>query len=126
MADFNKQLEYWKITALSDFETAEILIEKDKFLHGLFFCHLAIEKVLKAHFVKATKNLAPKTHDLIYLAKKTDIKLDEKHKNLLTVLMRYQLEGRYPENFPSNPDEEKLIEYLKQTKELLEWLVKQL
>jgi HEPN domain-containing protein len=69
MSTFNieKQLLYWKTTALSDFETAEILIEKGKFLHGLFFCHLTIEKLLKAHFVKYNNALAPKTHDLIYL-----------------------------------------------------------
>jgi len=45
MNNFNseKQIQYWKTTALSDFETAEVLIEKEKHLHGLFFCHLAIE-----------------------------------------------------------------------------------
>ncbi|MHB8906263.1 MAG: HEPN domain-containing protein, partial [Melioribacteraceae bacterium] len=57
MSAFNieKQVEYWKTTALSDFETAELLIKNNKFIHGLFFCHLTIEKLLKANFVKCTE-----------------------------------------------------------------------
>ncbi|MGE5457880.1 MAG: HEPN domain-containing protein [Methanococcaceae archaeon] len=128
MSTFNidKQIQYWKTTALSDFETAEILIEKGKLLQGLFFCHLTIEKLLKAHFVKATETLSPKTHDLIYLMKKANLSLDEKYQLTLVTLMTYQLEGRYPDNFISSPAKEKAIEYLSQTKELLEWLVQKL
>ncbi len=35
--NINKQIEYWKSGSFSDIETAEILIEKGKYLHGLFF-----------------------------------------------------------------------------------------
>ena len=40
--------------------------------------------------------------------------------------MKYQLEGRYPEYKLSIPPKEKANDYLKQTKELLEWLVEKL
>lgn len=81
---------------------------------------------MKAYYVKSTNNLAPKTHDLIFLADKTKLQLDEKHKLFLAVLMKYQLEGRYPEYKLSVPSKEKAKDYLNQTKELLEWLVKKL
>lgn len=125
MGTFNidKQIQYWKITALSDFETAEILIDKGKLLQGLFFCHLTIEKFLKAHYVKFNKSLAPKTHDLIYLMKKANLSLNEEQNMILLTLMNYQLEGRYPENFISSPGKEKAVEYMNQTKDLLEWLM---
>lgn len=128
MSTFNieKQIQYWKTTALSDFETAEILIDKNKLLQGLFFCHLTIEKLLKAHFVKANIALAPKTHDLIYLTKKANLSFDEAQKTTLLTLMNYQLEGRYPDNFISSPDKGKAAEYMNQTKELLEWLIQRL
>jgi HEPN domain-containing protein len=121
MSTFNieKQIEYWKSSALSDIETAEILIEKGKFLHGLFFCHLTIEKALKAHYVNSTQTLAPKTHDLIFLLDRTNLQLDEKHKLFLVVLMKYQLEGRYPEYKINTPSKEKANEYFNQTKDLL-------
>lgn len=128
MTKFNieKQIQYWKETSLSDMETAEILIDKGKILHGLFFCHLSIEKLLKAHFVKANKEIAPKTHDLIYLIKKANLELDDSQKTTLLILMHYQLEGRYPDYYISNPGKEKADEYIDQTKKLIEWLTQKL
>ena len=118
-----KQIKHWKKSALSDLETAEILIDKKKFLHGLFFCHLAIEKILKAHFVKIAKTIPPKTHDLIYLLKKIDISLEEKFEFHLAILMKYQLESRYPENLISSPSKVESEKYLSTTRELLNWLI---
>lgn len=54
--NINKQIEYWKSGAVNDIDTAELLIRNNKLLHGLFFCHLVIEKIIKAHVVK-TKEL---------------------------------------------------------------------
>ena len=124
--NLEKQIEYWTTTAESDIETAEILIEKEKFLHGLFFCHLTIEKALKAHYVKANKKLAPKTHKLIYLLESNELILDDTKKQFLTILQKYQLEGRYPEYEISKPDKEEAQNYLKETKRLLEWLIQKL
>ncbi len=58
--DISNQLSYWIEGATSDLETAEPLINNKRLLHGLFFCHLAIEKVLKAWVVKTTLDLPPK------------------------------------------------------------------
>lgn len=128
MNTFNieKQIEYWKSGAISDIETAEILIEKGKFLHGLFFCHLTIEKALKSHFVKFNSSLAPKTHNLLYLVDNTDLVLNNTQLEFLTMLLKYQLEGRYPEYEISAPGKETSNHYLVLTKELLEWLIQKL
>lgn len=64
MIKVEKQIEYWANSAQDDMETADILIEKEKFLQGLFFCHLVIEKMLKAFYVKVTKDFAPRSHNL--------------------------------------------------------------
>lgn len=91
MIDIQKQIEYWRDQAVSDMETAEILIEKKKLLHGLFFCHLVIEKILKAHYVKTKKGVPPKTHQLNYLAKNSDLVFSPDQINFLGILMKYQL-----------------------------------
>lgn len=70
MIDVKKQIEYWKKGAIDDLESAKILIEKKRSLHGLFFCHLVIEKAIKAHVVKKTNEIAPRSHNLIYLSEK--------------------------------------------------------
>jgi HEPN domain-containing protein len=128
MSTFNleKQIEYWKNLANSDILSAEILIEKRRFLHGLFFCHLTIEKILKVHYVKQNLNLAPKTHNLLYLVDNTKLALNDSQMQLLGILLKYQLEGRYPENEINLPAKEVTEDYLKQTKELLEWLIQRL
>ena len=52
MIDVEKQISYWKSGAINDLISAKILIERNRLLHGLFFCHLVIEKIIKAHVVK--------------------------------------------------------------------------
>ncbi|HPJ36581.1 MAG TPA: HEPN domain-containing protein [Spirochaetota bacterium] len=71
------QIKYWIDSSSEDISTAQILIEKERFLHGLFFCHLAMEKILKAVYVKTKADFAPKTHNLLYLCELCGIELVE-------------------------------------------------
>ena len=83
----NQQIAYWIDTAKSDLDTADLLIRECRFLHGLFFCHLAIEKGIKAHVVKTTMEIPPKSHNLIYLIDLTELTVTEQDENLLGVLI---------------------------------------
>lgn len=120
--NIKKQIEYWIKTAEDDLDSSEILISKGKILHGLFFCHLCIEKAIKAHVVKCTENVPPKVHNLSFLLEKTDLNLEESQLTLCDNLMFYQLEGRYPENYPKSPAIDKTYRILNQTKDLFQWL----
>jgi HEPN domain-containing protein len=114
-----KQIDYWINGAKSDLETAELLISGSKVIEGLFFCHLCIEKALKAVIVKENRQIPPRTHDLFSLATKAQINLSQKDQEHLQILMKYQLEGRYPEFNPTIPPGEKVIAYLEKTKSLI-------
>ena len=103
-----------------------MLIRENKTLHGLFFCHLAIEKGLKAHVVKTTGEIPPKSHNLIYLMDLTKLTLCEEDENLLGILMKYQLEGRYPDHDPVIPSSNNSVDYMESTKDLLLWLERKL
>ena len=37
MINVPKQIEYWQNSAMDDLETASILIENRRYIHGLFF-----------------------------------------------------------------------------------------
>jgi HEPN domain-containing protein len=124
--NIEKQAEYWITGAAADLEVAEILIEKRRFLHGLFFCHLVIEKAIKAHVVKVTGELAPKSHNLIYLSEKSELSLGDEALEFFGVLMKYQLEGRYPGYQPFIPEYRVARDYLKETKKHLSWLKERL
>ncbi len=120
--DIGKQIEYWKAGAEDDLLSAEILIDKNRILHGLFFCHLVIEKAIKAHVVKETKQVAPRTHNLLLLSEKANLQFNEDDEIFLGILMKYQLQGRYPDYNPGTPDLEKVMKYLEHTKQLLKWI----
>ena len=122
MIDINKQIDYWAKGAINDIETAALLITGKKYIEGLFFCHLTTEKILKALVVKNTNQLAPKSHNLIHLCALAKINLSNDNTLLLSVLMKYQIEGRYPEYFPKAPSNKIVNDYLCKTKALLECL----
>jgi len=126
MINIDKQLNYWLSGSSNDIETAELLLNNKKILHGLFFCHLAVEKAIKANVVKATKDVPPRSHNLIYLSEKADIQWEEEKEIFLGILMKYQLEGRYPDYNPTTPSVEDAYKYLSQTKEITKWLKKKL
>ncbi len=126
MIDIKKQIEYWAKGAEDDLLTAELLIREKRILHGLFFCHLVIEKAVKAHLVKTSGEVAPRSHNLIYLSEKADLKFDDETEIFLGILMKYQLQGRYPDCNPVLPDILKVNEYFKKTKTLLQWLKERL
>jgi HEPN domain-containing protein len=122
MINIQRQIDYWINGAEDDIITANLLIQEKRTLHGLFFCHLVIEKAIKAHYVKITKEVAPRSHNLVYLSEKAEIEFDEDTQIFIGILMKYQLQGRYPDYSPIIPDQIRVNEYFKKTKELLQWL----
>ncbi|MGP8215947.1 MAG: HEPN domain-containing protein [Bacteroidia bacterium] len=126
MKDIGIHIKYWLEGSDSDIETAEILIKEGKYINELFFCHLSVEKMLKAHVVKTTKTFPSKTHNLFWLSEKAKLQISEQDIEFMGILMKYQLEGRYPDYSPGMPKREKINEYLCSTKEILKWLKKKL
>ena len=92
----------------------------------MFFCHLVIEKAIKAHVVKTSGEVAPRSHNLIYLSEKTDLAFDNETEIFMGILMKYQLQGRYPDYDPVLPDILKANEYFEKTKNVLQWLKEKL
>jgi HEPN domain-containing protein len=98
LKDKDQHIDYWLTSAKEDMETVDYLFSGGRFIHALFFIHLAMEKVLKAHWVKASEeNIPPKTHNLIYLVEKSNLNLSEGDTDFLQKLNAYQIEGRYPD-----------------------------
>lgn len=47
-----EEIRYWARIAKDDIRVARHLLDAGDRLHAMFFCHLAVEKMLKALFVK--------------------------------------------------------------------------
>ena len=92
----------------------------------MFFCHLSIEKIIKALVVKNTKEIPPKSHDLFNLSDKADIQINDEQKEFLRILMKYQLEGRYSEHYPDAIYVNLVNDYLNKTKNIFAWFSQKL
>ena len=88
-------VKYWLTASKEDFDSAEILCQNDRYYHALFFCHLSIEKMLKAIVVKSTGAAPPLIHDLVRLAEKAGLDLSELQKNELAEITTFNIGARY-------------------------------
>ena len=94
--DVEKTISYWLESAEYDLKTAESLFITERYPYSLFFGHLAIEKLLKALVVKDTKEHAPHTHSLPFLASKISLEIPEYIERKLATFMEFYFEARYP------------------------------
>lgn len=112
-----------------DLEAAIGLFKIKRYPYSLYFCHLTLEKILKAIVVKQTGKHAPFTHGLIHLASKINLKFSEKQKDFLAEVTEFNIEARYPDEkmtFYKKCDKEYAEIYLNKTKVFYKWLKSQL
>ena len=125
MIDIDTQVTYWRNGSDEDWQVAQELVDLDRTQHGLFFAHLALEKILKAHVCRATGELAPKIHNLLRLAELTKLPISNRQRAILGRFNQYQLEGRYPDRLPKPIPKKRAKAALKEGEEIREWLKKQ-
>ena len=122
--------KYWLDLAKEDVDVAQVLLKSGKFLYCGFMCHLAVEKALKSK-IESVGETAPKIHNLIKLAELGGIwaVLTEEQADLLDILNPLQIEARYP-TYKQQIDliltPEQCNALVRQTKEMVTWIEKQL
>lgn len=126
MIDIQKQITYWRDGSNEDIEVAKELVGLGRTRHGLFFAHLSLEKMLKAHVCRATGDLAPKIHNLVRLAELANLTFSKNRQRFLAGFDMYQLEGRYPDRLPAPPAQDEALQAVQQVEEILQWLKKKL
>jgi HEPN domain-containing protein len=92
-----EHIEYWIKTAEHDLDTAKGLLDIKHYDWCLFICHLVLEKILKAHYVNNTGDVPPKLHDLIRLAEKAELILNEEQYRILERANYFNMSARYPD-----------------------------
>ncbi len=94
----NELISYWKETGEDDFASSKVLFHANKYTFCLFTCHLSIEKLLKAHWVKDNiEDFPPRTHNLIQLLSQTNLIIEEDDIILMREMNNWNIEGRYPD-----------------------------
>ena len=126
MVDISKHIAYWRTGAEEDWQVACDLLAGGKTRHGLFFAHLALEKILKAHVCKVTGQLAPRIHNLIQLSEFSKLNFQSDHIDTLADMNAFNLEGRYPTISYSCPRGKEAQIFIDRCSEVLQWLIRQL
>ena len=121
MIDVPKQVAYWRDGAQEDWAVARELVDRGRNRHGLFFAHLALEKILKAHVCAKTQDVAPRVHNLVRLAEQAGLALNDDQRATLADVNVYTLAGRYPEMLPPEPQDARAL--LNRAGKVFTWLL---
>ena len=93
-----QHIDYWINTAEDDWGSVELLFNGKKYLQSLFWAHLVLEKLAKAHWVKTHQdNIPPKIHNIVWILEQSNVDLGEEKMDFLKKFNDFQLEGRYPD-----------------------------
>lgn len=96
--DKQDYIAYWRTSSEKSWTAAIRLFEKSDYVESLFFAHLTIEKLLKAHWVKDNSdNFPPRIHNVRLLAEQTNLNLQPNQLVFLEQLNTFQIDGRYPD-----------------------------
>ena len=124
--NLDEHINHWINGAERDLTAAENLYNAGNYDWCLFIGHLVLEKTLKAIYIKENGELAPpKIHDLVKLAKKSNIQLSDERIYFLSKVNDFHIEARYSEyksNFYKICNAEYAAENFTKIKEYFEWL----
>lgn len=115
----------WIDMAEYDLETARHLFAAGRYPYVIFMCHLALEKMLKAHVTEVTKAISPRTHDLIALIRRSGLDLPQANLEFIGRINNASIPTRYPDDLQrvlQEYTERVACRYLDQTEETVRWL----
>ena len=125
-----QHIQYWVDTAEYDWNGVGSAFDAKNYMHCLFWAHLVLEKLAKAHWVKThLENIPPKVHNVTWLLEESDIDLEEEMKTFVYEFNKFQLSGRYPDytnNIYAMCTKEFTSEQLEKVKEVRTCLLKML
>ncbi len=121
-------LQYWLTSANRDFDVAQDLYRLKRYNYCLFFCHLAIEKLLKGLIFKTTHNHPLPIHDIKKLSKQARLAIPNIIDEDLEEITSWNIEARYDsykQKFFAKATKEFAEKWFKKAKEIYVWLKNQ-
>lgn len=124
-------VKYWVDDANENLKTMNTLYNAKDYTWCLFIGHLMIEKLLKGLYAKVNKDnpYAPKSHDLVLLAKKCGLEIDENKQNILYTITTFNISARYEDyknTFRNKCTKEYTEKQLENIEEMRKWIIKEL
>lgn len=115
----------WIASADYDVETAQDLFEAGRYPYVIFMCHLALEKMLKAHVTEVMQSKPAKTHSLPYLVRKAGLDVPPEMRRFFGEITNGCVPMRYPDNIEellNTRTRDVAEEVMRFTREAIKWL----
>lgn len=90
-----KQVAHWVALADDDLDFLREMPQSRQPKYHAFFAEMALEKMLKAHVVRATGTVPPRIHNLVRLAELAGLELGPEKTVRYRELQVYQIDARY-------------------------------
>ena len=118
----NDLVRFWNDGSEEAWKTVQALLQSRRYLHALFFCHLTLEKLLKARYAARHNTAPPPVHNLPWLAQKAGIPLSGDMQAHLAEITTFNISGRYEDyknQLYKKADERYATQWITHTEELL-------
>ncbi len=93
--DKDKIVNYWLDSSDDDFDTMMAMYDSKRYSWSMFIGHLMIEKLLKALYVKVNNEFPPFIHNLLRLAEKCNLDLNEENTLFFVTVTAFNINARY-------------------------------
>ena len=121
-----EEIENWYQEGLQDFKNAKKIFDTEIYNVTTFYCEQAIQKLLKAFWIKIKKSYPPKTHNISKLGELLDA--PKEVINHLKKIAPFYFISRYPDAANGVPSEiitrEMAEEIIQVTREVINWIKK--
>ena len=125
--DKDKLIKYWIDDSEDDYDTMIVMYQSKRYYWALFVGHLMLEKLLKAYFVKSKSDYPPLIHNLLRLAEKSEIVLNDIRKEELITITAFNINARYNDyktSFKLKCTPEYTAEWIEKMEELRKWIMR--
>ena len=124
----DQDIRLWLRHAESDLVAADLLGQGGEYFNALFHLQQAVEKTLKALFIRQNSTMPARLHNLYKLAGQCKLGISREQQLLLDDLTRSYTGSRYPETWGQREDDitaQEVAQLSAATKEFIAWLKRQ-
>ncbi|MBM4176906.1 MAG: HEPN domain-containing protein [Ignavibacteria bacterium] len=130
MQNKSNAIKYWCESAKHDLDSAFAIFSSERYDWSLFVGHLALEKLLKALWIKNNDDIIPpRIPNLVKLAEDANFKLSDAEKLFLFEVNDFNIETRYPDkkfDFYKKCNKGFAEDYLTRIKEFFDCILKKI
>jgi HEPN domain-containing protein len=122
-------VDYWVQLSDDNYKSMINMFNMGEYMWSLFVGHLALEKLLKAYYVKGIEKKVPYIHDLYKLAMECNLELNEDQKDSFQYITLFNIQARYEDykrDFFKKCTKEFTVKNIKRIEELRKWLKKKM